>query len=422
MNLDAAMTADACRPTRHRIAYVGLLLFTLTLYLRPNDFLPIGEFPVAKIIAVGALAAFLMEGRPSGQPLSILPKELKYLMWLLALMFLSVPLAINPVEAFDTITDLFLKVALVFILLINTVTSYRRLRRLMSLTVLVGGGIAISALRNFVAGQDLVGGFRADGIGKGIFGNPNDMAFMLSMLIPLAVELGLTAAARPTKLLYYICAGVMVSAVYVSYSRAGLLALFAAGGLVLVGMGRQHPRVRLLVILAVLALIMFAPEGYGLRVLSIFDSKLDATGSSAARMNLLIRGLQTVAFNPKVWLVGIGVGNFYAVSIHDQVTHNSYLQVLTEIGVPALVVYILFIVHAFKGLKPIISAGTRGLDLEDWSVTAMAIRATLLAYAVGSFFGSVAYQWHLYYAAGYAVCLRQIAETARSSEANHTAQ
>ena len=46
---------------RHEIAYRGLILFTILLYLRPNDLLPIGTFPIVKILTIGTLAIFFFD-------------------------------------------------------------------------------------------------------------------------------------------------------------------------------------------------------------------------------------------------------------------------------------------------------------------------------------------------------------------------
>jgi hypothetical protein len=47
-------------------------------------------------------------------------------------------------------------------------------------------------------------------------------------------------------------------------------------------------------------------------------------------------------------------------------------------------------------------------------LTAVAIQTSLVAYAVGSFFASVAFHWYLYYPAAFAVCLQQfLARTER---------
>jgi hypothetical protein len=41
-------------------------------------------------------------------------------------------------------------------------------------------------------------------------------------------------------------------------------------------------------------------------------------------------------------------------------------------------------------------------------LTAVGIQSALVAYVVGSFFASVAFQWYVYYPAAFAVCLQQL--------------
>jgi O-antigen ligase len=399
--------------TEHRWAYAGLVLFTLVLYVRPNDLLPIGDFPVAKVVGAGALAALLLERLVTARPLTVMPRELKYLLGVLALMCLSVPLALNPDEAVETIEGLYLKVVLIFVLMINAVTSYARLRQLMGLTSLCAGWLAVEALTDFIAGKDLVETYRAGGVRSGMFGNPNDLALAVAMLIPLAIALALTARRLPARLLWLGTAGAMAGAVVVTFSRSGFLSLVAAAMYALATIGRRPARAVVLILLGGMALVSFGPSGYAERVLSIFEHSLDPTGSAEARTELLRRALQVVAYNPKVWVVGVGAGNFHIVSIHEAGTHNAYLEVLTEIGLPALVLYLLFLTGAFRGLRDLAKSNRRGQDQDALSVIAQGIRASLLAFAVGSVFASVAYQWYLYYAAGYAVCLRAIARARR---------
>ena len=58
--------------------FLGLCLFTLVLYLRPNDLFPaIGEFPVAKVAGVLALLLFFGEQLAAGR-VTIMPDEMRY--------------------------------------------------------------------------------------------------------------------------------------------------------------------------------------------------------------------------------------------------------------------------------------------------------------------------------------------------------
>lgn len=403
--------------TRFKATFTGVLLFTLVLYLRPNDFLPIGQFPLAKIIGAGALMAFLLEWGFEGRPFRALPKELKYLLALVLLMFLSVPLAISPGQAIDTMIEGFLKVGLVFVLIICAVNSHARLRRLMGLTVLCGSVIAAWTLENYLVGKGLIAGYRAVGAVGGMFGDPNDLALALNMLIPLAVGLGLSSS--PLKTLFYLAsAAVMASAVYITYSRGGFLTFVAMGGYILLRMLRRRMALVVCALVVILVATIMDPSVYTTRILSIFDSTLDqsvGSGSGQARMSVLTRSLAVFAFNPRVWLIGVGIGNFSILSIRDQVNHNAYLQVLTEMGLPAGIIYVLFVTTAFRGLREALLANDpRKGSPSATTHMAQAIRASLIAYVVGSFFLSVAFSWYLYYAAGCAVCLRQIVEADRA--------
>jgi hypothetical protein len=77
--------------------------------------------------------------------------------------------------------------------------------------------------------------------------------------------------------------------------------------------------------------------------------------------------------------------------------------------------YVLFMTNAFMGLREaLLASDPRKGSPSTTTHIAKAIRASLVAYMVGSFFLSVAFGWYLYYTAGYAVCLRQIVEADRA--------
>ena len=179
-------------PKGHTVAYAGLILFTVLLYARPNDLLPIGTFPIVKIMTIGTLIAFFVERLLLGGPLSVMPRPFQYLLALGGLVVVSMPVGLDPSNSFDAFTDVFLKTLLVFLLMINVVTSFHRLRLMMEVTVLSGTFVAVISLSDFLQGNNLVEGFRATGAVGGIFGNPNDLALALNVLLPLAIGVALS--------------------------------------------------------------------------------------------------------------------------------------------------------------------------------------------------------------------------------------
>jgi hypothetical protein len=389
------------------IAYRGLLLFTVLLYLRPNDLLPIGTFPLVKIVAIGTLIAFFFEQFSRGGSLSVMPRPFKYLLILAALSIVSMPIGLAPGNSLVSFMDLFLKILLIFLLMINVVTTFRRLRLLVEVTVLSGGIVAVLTLVNFFQGKNLVGGYRASGGVGGIFQNPNDLALAMNMLLPFGVILIIARQGVSSKLLYAGCTALLALTSAVTYSRAGFVTLAVAGAFFLANLGRRYPAAWVVGGGGAIALLATSPG----RIFTLFSGSADtlsAAESASTRFDLITRSIEVAGANPIRWLFGVGLNNFHIVSINELVSHNAYLEVFNEIGFPALCVYVLFIVSAFRITARILTRYRKERGYRQLWLLAVGIQTSLVAYAVGSFFASVAFQWYLYYTAGFAVCLQQL--------------
>ncbi len=397
----------------HSLAYPGLMLFTILLYLRPNDLLPIGTFPIVKIMTLATLAAFFLERLGHGGPFSVMPRAFHYLLGVAAFAILSIPIGLDPAASFATFTDLFLKILLVFLLMINVVTSFRRLRLMMEVTVLAATIVAVLTLVDYARGKNLVEGYRAAGALGGIFANPNDLALAMNVLVPIAFSLALARPNPFSKLLYLGSTGLLLMTTIVTYSRAGFLTMAVAGGFFLAKLGRRYPAAWVVGALAALMIVAASPG----RVFTIFDASgghATAAQSASARWDLVKRSVEVAGANPMRWLFGVGMGNFHIVSYKELVNHNAYLQVFNELGLPAMISYILFLASVIGISAGIARRYRRVPGYRQVWLAAIAIQTSLVAYLVGSFFASVAFQWYVYYPAAFAVCLQQIlARTAR---------
>jgi hypothetical protein len=395
---------------RQRIAYGGLLTFTILLYLRPNEWLPIGTFPIVKIVTLVALAALFLEQLSDGRPFSVMPKEFKYLLGLAALMVLSIPMGLAPGDSFDGFTNDFLKVLLIFMLTINVVSSLSRLRRLLQVTVLCGTFIAVGSIGMYASGENLADGYRAQGIVGGIFGNPNDLALALNLLLPIAIALFLSGRTPGGKVLFAFCAASLALGALVTYSRAGVMTLGVLSVMLVWHLRRRYQAVLPLAVGAVLLLVVLAPGSFWSRIFTVFDASTDASAaqSSELRWALLQRSLEVAGFNPIRWTVGVGIGNFHIVSVHELAQHNSYLQIFNEVGLPALILYAMFLFGLIRTTGRIAKAFAGVRNRQQIWLMAVGLQISLVAYAVGSFFAPVVYLWYLYYIAGFAVCLKML--------------
>jgi O-antigen ligase len=394
----------------HAVAFAGLFLFTFILYFRPYEQVSfLASFTsMAFWTAILTLAVFFPTQLSLEGSLTARPREVNLLLLFAVTALLSIPLALNRAEAWDTFVEPFSKAALMFLVIVNTVRTVRRLRWMLLLGVAVGCVLSVAALNDYRSGNITVEGYRVEGSIGNLFANPNDMAIHLVTFIPVVVAF-MFGARGPKKLIYAFCLFLLVGGMMVTFSRGGFLA-FAGCGLVLAWkLGRRNRfAVFTLMLVAIVLMVLLAPGGYSVRLLSIFDSTLDSVGSSSARQQLLILSLKTAILHP---LFGVGMGNFHIISIREAVTHNSYTQVAAELGMAAAIFYTLFIVTPLARLRRIERATLESRHASNFYYLAVGMQASIVAYMIGSFFGAIAYHWYVYYIVGYAVALRRIYAT-----------
>src|SRR5256885_8700880 len=73
--------AESVTSGSSRLAFSGLYLFTLMLYIRPNDLFPdlFSVFPIVKIVAILTLLTYIGSRMSRGERLTIWPLEMKML-------------------------------------------------------------------------------------------------------------------------------------------------------------------------------------------------------------------------------------------------------------------------------------------------------------------------------------------------------
>jgi O-antigen ligase len=392
----------------HALSFAGLLLFTAVTYFRPYELINAlsGFKTMAFWLAVLTLFAYLPTQLATEGTLTARPREVNLALLLLLAALLSLPLAIEPGEGWAAFVD-FAKVITMFIVMVNVVRTELRWRAMFWLALLVSLFLSVHALNDYRLGHLGLRGARIEGAVGGLFDNPNDMALHLVTVIPLAVGLLMVSRSISKKLFYSLCALLMIAATIVTFSRGGFLALACSSFLMAWKIGRRNRFVVLaLFLMAGAVFFLLLPSEFISRFLSIFGGNVDG-GSAVARQNLLLRSLLVTIRHP---LLGIGMGNFHNVSISEQVSHNAYTQVSAEMGVPAMIIYVLFIWTALKRMRKIEQETYETRAQTRVYYLAVGLQASLIAYMISSFFASVAYLWYIYFLVGYAVCLHRLYE------------
>lgn len=213
-------------------------------------------------------------------------------------------------------------VAVVYLLIIFTVDSMRKLRILIWAMILCTILLALQGILLKLGYPPFLGGevfVRQDVIqvkGVGIFADPNDLAMALVCFVPFLMPAFHKRFMLRNNFLGLPLLVVQVAGVLVTLSRGGIL------GLAMVGWYYFKRRVGTVLTVA-LMIVLF----YALMAVPRMGSIDPHRGSGRSRLVLWGEALYTFTRHP---VFGAGVGLFTA--LHHWTAHNSYLLVLSETG------------------------------------------------------------------------------------------
>jgi O-antigen ligase len=385
-----AITAVNTPQNRLLAAYVTIVVFWAFYYFRPEDIITaLYVVPLAKILGVIALIALILGTVGQGRIVKLSP-EAKLVMMLYVWCVLCVPFAFWRGGAFWTVFGDYGKCIIMTIMIGIAVNSVTRLRRLLFIQA---SATAIMAVIGCLFYRNMT---RLD-IGNGLYGNANDFAIMIALNWPICLGFMLATRNPFKKLLWGIGLIGMLWAVTLTYSRSGFMATMVAILASFWEFGIKGRRKHVVIGAAVLALLLLPvliPSHYGTRLEGIFNPSIDPLdkGSSAARRELLILSLKLTATHP---IFGVGPGQFESATQTWFVTHNTYTQLSSEVGIPGFILFILILRRVFRNLKDVSKTEKFRSDPQV-EIFARALRASFAGYLVGAFFASYGYELFIY--------------------------
>jgi O-antigen ligase len=391
-------------------AYFWLTAFYIVYCARPEDWIPGLKYaPLAKIAGIFAFLGLLLSIGKSKRGFKNLPIEALYLLLLIGLLFFSA--MFSPVwkgGAFFRTLD-FAKVYVAWVLTLLVVTNFERLRRVIYIQA---GSVAVISVVTVLKGRTH---YRLSGVLGGIYSNPNDLAFAIVLSIPLCLAFLLCARGAMRKVVWVVCMVCMATALFQTASRGGFITLIVSGAVCLWHFAIKGRRMYLAVITVLVAVIVGAFAGQGLRdrFFAISGEDLDtrhefsAYNSYEERQELMMKAMEAMVHYP---ILGIGMRNFTNYSGHWREVHMSYLQIGAEGGFPGLILYLLFFWCGFANLRKLRRA--KNLDPE-MVLFVGALHSSLVGFVVGAFFSPEAYQYFPYFAVAYTAVLLTIVKEKR---------
>jgi O-antigen ligase len=389
----------------HKVAFLCLVSYLFILHSRVLDLtFPFLHIPILTLYA-SMCAAFLGGGllRAFTHRIGVC------LLLLTAWMIMAVPFSVwigGSIEA----TKMWLKTFVLYFVLAGLTTTWGQFRRAvhtLAWSVLV---LALLALRY----GDMSDGRLVLDVGR--FTNPNDLAQILLMALPfwwyIAVNPNLK---RSYRVLSYFAMVPIIMAMAKTGSRGAMIAAAVVAAILF---WRSSVVNKMQLTIAFLVVVLSAgfllPDYLVKRYLTFFgnddtepETELQeriegsAVSSTWSRWDLLKDSVTLTLLHP---VFGVGPGQFdVAQDLYSretrghkgswQVTHNSFTEVSSQNGVPALIFYTAAIVFAFQAVKlPKVDPRQLTPRLAEIAAASFCMRLSLWAFVVSSMFGSFAFQ------------------------------
>jgi O-antigen ligase len=260
---------------------------------------------------------------------------LAYALWL----FMSTAVTPNPAEALKGIGDTIVRAVVLFFLV------YTLIRDEFSVWAFKVTLVTILACVGLIAIIFWAEGYTDGGriIAFGLFSNTNDIAAVMTLLLPLAATPFFRKSTLLEKAIAMVPVSIALGVMGLAQSRGAIMSLGAATG---VWAFRRIQRKTLALVLVGGILV----GGYGFT--KIFSREAgDLEGSAESRKSFMISGIRMALFNP---VFGVGYGQFpsnyehYATEItHEfgkRTAHSSWILALAESGWIGLGLYLAFFI------------------------------------------------------------------------------
>lgn len=410
----APATPGVSTPPRGRgwdLLLLCLGVFMLTSVARVHQLFPVLSLikPVT-LSGVLAIGLCLLDRAP---PRRIGPLQIRathYLIALVVWMALSVPGAMWPGGAFATLLD-FVKTVLITLVIITAVRSVRDVERLTF--VYFAGAVLFAAVVLARTNFELAAEGRMERL---YFYDSNDFATYAITAMPLG--LFFAASGRRLWLRGAAWAGIALLAAGFIWtgSRGGFLAFMAVIAYFLLRYTSVKRSWRWSAVAVIgLLVTLVAGDAYWTRINTVLHPTQDYNlTDDQGRVQLWRRGIGYMLDHP---VLGVGAGNFPRAegtisplvgrmprgrSVKWGPPHNSYVQVGAELGVAGLLIFGAMLIHVFRALGKSLRSGRETARL------AQSLTASLIGFAVGSFFLTLAYHDMVYMLIALALGLRQV--------------
>jgi O-antigen ligase len=400
------------RPARRTFAPPSPAAFAISLY----TFLVISRLPemvpglhlLRPILVVAIIAIALAAMLPAASAVRLLKSTEAYaVLGLLTLVVVTIPTSYWPGGAVGFLISGYSKTVTFFFLLLYCIRTLREFKRLIWAFVGAIGALELAVLLGKVQGRVQVTSTY----------DPNDLAFVMVCVLPVALSLWVVARGVARWILPGLILLALVTTI-MTKSRGGFITLLVVAPLILLRLPSRVPFLRVgILVVGIAFFAVIAPQSYWDRITTIWDSESRGDGYlegglQAARWEVWKKGAAIMMTHP---LLGVGAGGFVLAEGATHKTgkwmapHNSYIQIGAELGLSGLALFAFLLYRTIKNYRQVIRLTRRDGRLQYHYRLANGLEVAVYAYMIGAIALSQAYSEIFYFLVAASVLLRHVA-------------
>jgi len=380
--------------------FIGALFYLICLYARPMEILEATRgMPIMKFLGLGTLAIWLLHKLISRDKEFV--KAPQNILTIAFLLVLIVSQRTNIHGILDIITGDFSKIIIIYFLLVNLVTTEKRISATIWILILSTLWLSIQGMllsRGIVIGDiKMIEGGRISS--SGIFGDPNDLAQAIVVAIPFVFNLFFYERFALKKIVLVIIGAVMIYSFLLTGSRGGFIGFAVAMFLLL--RKKVGSIIGLLVLVITLVGLLTVAPSYTVERL---ETASTSEGTGGHRIELWYQGWLMFISNP---IFGVGKGNFANLSEGGYVAHNSFVHVAAELGLPGLFIFIGLFYFSFKELNEARKVYIDKIETTRINVLSNSLMISIIGFISTAFFLSRQYQYLPYILVSLSIAMYQ---------------
>jgi O-antigen ligase len=406
--------------------HYGFWAFLIVAVGRLGNFIPgLASVHLEKVIVILTLIP-LVRAWNQLPPLDKWTKPLAInALWFLGLAVILAPLSIWPGATRAFLLQVAPVLITAYVLAFKVSDSWRAVRGSILAMVLSGLILSVSAVSGYHGG-------RADAAGS--MYDPNDLAYVLVTVLPLAFGFALGSTSVPKRLVFAGITLCFVVAALLTGSRGGLLALGAIvvstilspvrapGKLPVTARMPMTKRIVIILLSVAVALVVWnhLPRPVTERFATITHPKAGYNwdpNDVVGRREIWKRGITALEHDP----IGYGIATYPMVDLRFggrfMAPHNSFLEIAVELGVLGAVLFVRMYMLAWRLMAKVRKelAERRALSREEQEqlMFAKLLQRSLVATLVAGFFLSKAYPIELWVIFGLVIALSSVVASDR---------